>query len=134
MMHCPAFEDRLLDYTELSRADRTAVDRHLDSCQNCREYLATLERMDLSLTAALAPASLSPVFAARVRTHMPAPAGPGMLPELLDLAGWSAIVTILSLIALYWYAPSILILGTVATVCVAVAVAVTLRSHADLRE
>jgi len=137
LMPCPDFEDRLLDYAELSPANRAPVDRHIAACPACRDHLATLEHMDQSLTSLLSSAHPSPDFAARV-TALPVTAGlltgPRMLPELLDMAGWSAIIAILSLVALYFSAPSISVLAVGATAAVAAAVTLSLRSFADLKE
>jgi len=134
MMPCPDFEDRLLDYAELSPADRAPVDHHIAACDGCREYLATLEHMDRSLTSLLSSASPSPDFAARVQARAPRLDRPRMLPELLDLAGWSAIIAILFFVALYFATPSISVLAVGATAAVAAAVALSLRSFADLKE
>jgi anti-sigma factor RsiW len=110
------------------------VDQHIAACETCRDHLATLEHADRSLTSLLSSTNPSPDFADRVQARAPRLDRPRMLPELLDLAGWSAIIAILSLVALYWAAPSIPILAVAATVSVAAAVALSLRSFADLRE
>jgi anti-sigma factor RsiW len=134
MMPCPDFEDRLLDYAELSPPARAAVDHHIAACQGCHEYLATLEHVDRSLTSLLSSVSPSPDFAARVQARVPRLDRPRMLPELLDFVGWAAIVSILALVALFWAMPSLPVLEVAATVSVAAAVAVSLRSFADLKE
>ena len=135
IMPCPAFEDRLLDYAQLATADRAAVDHHIAACQGCREYLATLEHVDRSLTALLAPAVPSADFAARVRARAPGFDRPRMLPELLDFVGWAAIACILALVALYWAAPSTLgLAAAAAAVSLTTAIVVSLRSHADLKD
>jgi RNA polymerase sigma-70 factor (ECF subfamily) len=64
VMPCAAFEDRLLDYADLSAAARETVDAHTSTCADCREYLETLASIDVELTRLLAEARPSRNLAA----------------------------------------------------------------------
>ena len=99
-MPCVAFENRLLDYTDLSAAAREIVDAHTSTCADCREYLETLTSIDVELTLLLAEARPSRNLAAGIVERRPT-----ALPELLDFVGWSAVASILSMLAWWWLAP-----------------------------
>ncbi|MDQ6759334.1 MAG: zf-HC2 domain-containing protein [Acidobacteriota bacterium] len=97
-MPCEAFEDRLIDYSELGSADVQAVNTHLEHCSECRSFLSALAGIDAALTAAFADHTVSPEFSKRV-THTvlshPALHRPSLVPEMLDAIGWAAVISIL---------------------------------------
>src|SRR5437879_13299576 len=90
-----SFEDLLLDYTELSAAERASVDTHVSGCADCREYLETTARFDVELLELHAAVNLSPVFQKTVFARIEAETSlsrPSMLPEVLDFIGWAGII------------------------------------------
>src|SRR5882724_6205968 len=92
MMPCDSFEDRLLDYSELSAAEREPVDAHVAGCADCREYLDAAERLDARLADLYAGVRVSPGFQAAVLSRKKAEvflARPSLLPEVLDFVGWA---------------------------------------------
>jgi predicted anti-sigma-YlaC factor YlaD len=117
-MPCAPFEDLLMDYTELSTDERCAVDAHLAGCADCREYLGTLAHLDAGLSQLYAGAQVSPAFRKDVLSILERPS---LLPEILDLIGWAAIIATLVCLAplLRLYQPE---LKSVALVCGAVAI------------
>jgi len=106
-MPCDAFEARLLDYDELAASDRHAVDLHTSVCADCREYLETLTTLDMELSRLLADSTLSLDLASSALIGMRASTkrGPTALPELLDFVGWSAVASILLVLAWRWKLP-----------------------------
>jgi hypothetical protein len=97
-----------------------------------------LDRMDHGLTQLLANAQPVPGFAARVHARIThSTRHPQAIPELLDFVGWSAILLILAVVAeygaSYWGASSILVLSAVASLFLAMAIAVGLRSQPEPR-
>ena len=106
-MACAEFEERLLEYAELANGERARVDAHAAQCSSCREFLEALRTVDFQLTSQLASLEVTPAFAPGVRRrvrHESAAARPSLIPELLDLVGWGAIVALLGLIA-WWLGP-----------------------------
>src|SRR5277367_4321902 len=104
-MPCPAFEDRLSGYSELTVGERRSVDSHLAGCGDCREYLETLAEVDRELAglygglqphSGFAAASRAAAFRQPLRQSAP----PSAWPEVLDFCGWAAIVAIVFLLAL----------------------------------
>ena len=94
-MPCDSFEDRLLDYSELSAAEREPVDAHVAGCADCREYLDAAERLDARLADLYAGVRVSPGFQAAVLSRMKAEvplARPSLLPEVLDFVGWAGVI------------------------------------------
>jgi len=101
-MPCAEFEERLLEYSELATIDRAHVDEHAAHCSSCREFLEALRAVDSHLTAHLAGLEAPPAFAPAVRRraqHEVSAPPPSLVPELLDFAGWGAVVTLLGLLA-----------------------------------
>lgn len=149
-MACPEFEDLLLDYADLSAAERVRADGHVAGCTACREFLATLQAVDTSLTAQYSHRSLDATFdqvlKRRIRLETPAPR-PSLIPELLDFIGWAGILVLVALIAV-WIGPLIHLpvadasrqaarwsIGTLVA-CAAFVMAgfwIALRSFADLK-
>ena len=143
-MPCRAFENRLLDYAGLADAQLLAVDAHLAQCPDCRDYLETLAAMDRELTALLGASSPAPDFPARVLARANASASlarPTAVPELLDCLGWTAVASILCLLA-WWLAGPVVPLVSIsryawygtAAAAMFTALWIGLRSYADLRE
>jgi hypothetical protein len=106
-MVCAEFEERLLEYAGLANGERACVDAHAAQCSSCREFLESLHMVDSQLTAQLAGVEVTPAFAPAVRRRVrreTVAARPSLVPELLDLVGWGAIVALLGLLGL-WLAP-----------------------------
>ena len=113
-MACAEFEDRLLEYAELTNGERSRVEAHAAQCSSCREFLEALRTVDSQLTAQLAGFELAPAFAPMVRLrvrHESPTARPSVVPELLDFVGWGAIVALLGLLA-WWLAPLVHVSNT----------------------
>jgi len=94
MTPCAAFEDRLIDYDDLDTELRAVVDRHVELCRGCREYLTTLREIDAALTNTTADVRLRDATIPRVRECGRA-GGVVQLsasPEWLDLIAAIAIV------------------------------------------
>jgi len=97
-MPCAEFEAKLIDHANLPDADRRLVSEHVAACAGCREYLAALESMDRQLEAHFSGITAPD----RLRTSVFASAeAPSRIPELLDGAGWIAILGIA--VAIGWY-------------------------------
>ena len=115
-MACPDFEERLVDYDELSSIERAAVDAHVAGCAECSQFFSVLREMDAALTAAFADRQVSPVLAARVRQEL---RRPSIIPEILDGAGWAAVIAIvlwlttLFVPGLEFSTPAALTIGTI---------------------
>src|SRR5437870_2807123 len=101
-MACVEFEDLLLDYSELSDAERVRADGHVAGCAACREFLEVLQAVDTNLTAQYSHRGLDASFdhalkqrirqeKQRIRQEIPAPR-PSLVPELLDFIGWAGIL------------------------------------------
>lgn len=106
-MACAEFEERLLEYAELGNGERARVDAHAAQCSSCRGFLEALRTVDSQLTAQLAGLEVTPAFAPAVRRrvrHERSGPRPSLVPELLDLVGWGAIVALLGLFGL-WLTP-----------------------------
>jgi anti-sigma factor RsiW len=106
-MACAEFEERLLEYAELANGERARVDAHTAQCASCREFLEALATVDSQLTTQLASLVVTPAFAPAVRRrvrHEGFAARPSLVPELLDLVGWGAIVALLGLLG-WWLTP-----------------------------
>jgi anti-sigma factor RsiW len=104
-MPCPAFEEILQGYEELTAFERRRADSHLAVCADCREYVETLTELDRELTGLYAGLQPHPEFAAeavsRARASKPPLREPRRLsawPEVLDFCGWVAIAAIVSLL------------------------------------
>jgi len=146
-MPCAEFEDRLLDYAELASDARSRLDVHVSACAECREFLDALCTVDAGLTAQFrGNPSVSAAFASavrqRVRQKTPL-ARPSLVPELLDLVGWGAAVSLLGLMA-WWFSPVLPGMNAAGTLTMQAAwaaggafmlfaVFVGLRSFADLK-
>ena len=108
-MACAEFEDLLLDYAELSDAERVRADGHVAGCAACREFLEVLLVVDTNLTAQYGHRVLDATFdhalKQRIRHEIPTPR-PSLVPELLDFIGWAGILALVALIAL-WIGPLI---------------------------
>src|SRR5258707_12741076 len=92
-MACDAFEDRLIDYADLSIAERRLVDAHLADCEDCRSYFDTLLRLDVQLEGALTSLAAPAGFRDGVLRGIRTPA-PSRIPEMLDALGWMGIVAL----------------------------------------
>ena len=94
MKACAAFEDRLIDYRDLSPDERAAVDAHLSGCGSCREYLTLLQEIDATLTAHVRDIRLDPQRYSDIRqivTTAPPIAHVTRLPEWLDFVAAAAV-------------------------------------------
>ena len=94
MKACTAFEDRLIDYDDLSAEDRFEVDEHLTGCASCREYLAVLREIDVTLAAQVRLVHLDPQRVTEIRQVVTATepiARVSRLPEWLDFVAASAV-------------------------------------------
>jgi anti-sigma factor RsiW len=145
-MACAEFEERLLEYTELANGERARVDAHAAQCSSCRELLEALRTVDSHLTARLSGIEVTPGFAPAVRRRVRYESSvprPSLVPELLDFAGWGAIVTLLGLLA-WWLAPLVHVsnakLGVsmnasyaAAGIFLVTALLIGIRSFADLK-
>jgi RNA polymerase sigma-70 factor (ECF subfamily) len=105
LMPCPAFEDSLRQYDELTAAERHSTDAHLAVCRDCREYLETLADLDRELAALYQGRwprlREDPAFAAGVISRAAAfmqPRRPSPWPEILDFCGWAAIMAMVALL------------------------------------
>jgi anti-sigma factor RsiW len=93
MNACPDFEDRLLDYADLTGSDRLDVDAHLAACPACREYLSALREIDAALTSRVAGIRLDPQQyrnVAQLTRAIPV-ARLSRLPEWLDFVAACAV-------------------------------------------
>jgi len=97
MNYCPEYESRILDYDELSGAERALADAHIAGCEGCRAFAAALAVVDESLSVAVhrAFASVAP------------PVRPPLWPELLDLAGWASLMAALIAVAVILAPPNL---------------------------
>ena len=95
MKACAAFEDRLIDYDELSAQDRGEIDTHVRDCPACREYLAVLRDIDVTLSAHVRRVHLDPQRLTELRQVVTAtePIGRNTrLPEWLDFVAATAVL------------------------------------------
>src|SRR5437763_2704437 len=94
-MNCPEFQEKILAYDELSPEERYPVDSHVSACVDCRMFFSALIDVDIALTAAFANRLVSKTFSdqllGKTRTQSRS-RQPSMVPEILDAAGWAAIV------------------------------------------
>jgi len=94
---CAVFEDRLIDYDELSPKERVEVDEHLQSCSGCRDYLALLRDIDAALSAQVQRVHLDPQRVVEIRQsgRTAAPIGRvTRLPEWLDFVAAGAVLAV----------------------------------------
>jgi anti-sigma factor RsiW len=93
MTPCAAHEDRLIDYDDFDTELRAEVDRHVELCPGCREYLTTLREIDAALTATTAHVRLRDATIHRVREcgHAGGVVQLSAAPEWLDLIAAIAI-------------------------------------------
>jgi len=133
-MPCSSFEDRLLDYAELSAAEREPVDAHLAGCAECRDYLDAAEQLDIRLADLYSGARVSPAFQAAVLSSVKAEvplAKPSWLPEVLDFIGWAGIFA--AVVCLASLLPGFTALAALtAAIAIGAAVWAGVRSYADL--
>jgi anti-sigma factor RsiW len=138
-MPCPDFEERLLEYDELTAGGQDAVDAHLAGCGDCRAFFSVLHDMDTALTAAFADRHVSPVFADRVSQKLRAqapPRRPSMIPEVLDATGWAGVVAIVLWLATFFVPGldfSIPVALTIGTMLLIAGFWVAYRCYGDLR-
>lgn len=104
MNGCEQWEELLLHFQELEPDLRQAADLHLAVCAGCREFLETLEAMDMELAAALSGVEPAPGFDTRVqaRAGSLAPSPRPELMEALDGIGWLSVAGILAILAAHW--------------------------------
>ena len=133
-MPCASFEDRLLDYAELSAAEREPVDAHLAGCADCREYLDSTAQLDARLADLYGGARVSPAFQAAVLSSVKAEiplSKLSLLPEVLDFIGWAGILA--AAVCLATLLPSFTALAALtAAIAIGAAVWAGVRSYADL--
>lgn len=106
-MRCAELHDLLLEYAELVGDTRARVDAHVAQCSGCREFLEALCAVDAELSAEIGGHSeVSATFQSAVRTRVRRESSvrPSPIPELLDLIGWGAILTLIGLLA-WWISP-----------------------------
>jgi anti-sigma factor RsiW len=131
-MPCAEFEDRLLDYTALSEAERAMVAAHVSSCAACGEFLTALERVDAELDAALsntaAPVGLAPRILREVRLPRPSP-----VPELLEGIGWIGLLLLAIAVVFVTIGATTAVVYAAVAAFLAVAIAISARSLGDLR-
>ena len=135
-MPCASFEDLVIDYVELSVADRDSVDAHLANCANCREYLDLVAHIDTGLAGLYSGAQVPAAIEKAVRARAAAEARlvrPSPLPEVLDFIGAAGIsAAILSLAPLLPdFRPQLLSIA--AAVAIGAAIWAGVRSYADLK-
>jgi hypothetical protein len=90
-MGCPDLEDLL----------REGPDGHAARCQECAALLEAWADVDAGLEAAWRGVHAPPSLAAAVRLRIDAERScraPSLLPEVLDLIGWLAILTIVAVV------------------------------------
>lgn len=104
MNGCEPWEELLLQFQDLEPGLRQRVEFHLAACAGCREFLETLEAVDMELTAALNDVETAPGFDIRVRARAGslAPSPRPELIEALDGIGWLSIAGILAILAAHW--------------------------------
>ena len=132
-MPCASFEDRLLDYDELSAEERESVSAHVAGCSDCREYLEVLTGIDAQLTKLYAGARIG----AEISLHKPS-----FIPEVLDFLGWASVIAFVVCAALLfvpiWAFHQFVVAMVTPTLIVATVIAVSaaawigLRSRAEL--
>ena len=101
-MACAAFEDRLIDYAELSPTDRIAVDDHLQGCDSCREYATALRDIETMLVARIHSVHLDPSRQDDARRVIATTKPVGRitrLPEWLDFVAAGALLAFSSAFA-----------------------------------
>jgi anti-sigma factor RsiW len=96
IMVCTDYQDLTLDSFDgaLSREQREALQTHLAGCPGCREFWQAQRDLDAALATRLSGAALSPDFEQRVLERLRLEGQPRRfwyLPQLLDLAGYSAL-------------------------------------------
>jgi len=102
MTPCAAFEDRLLEYDELSAADRRDVDAHVAGCGACHEYLELLREVDAALTAEVRGIRIDPrrYDAVKKQAMSAAPlTRVTRLPEWMDFVAAGAVCAFASAVA-----------------------------------
>lgn len=128
-MPCASFEDRLLDYHELSAGERSSIDAHLAECAGCREYLDVLGGIDAQLAKLYSGARIG----AEIRLDKPS-----FIPEILDFLGWASVLAFVVCAALLFVPAgaylAIVTPALIAATVIAVSAAawVGLRSRAEL--
>lgn len=94
-MICAAYEKQLLEYASISSAERFALERHLSGCESCRDFHDALQFAGAGLSSLDRNPRMG--FERRVlaRTrNVAACTRPSFIPEILDFAGWAAILTL----------------------------------------
>jgi hypothetical protein len=80
---------------------RDGADRHAERCEDCRALLEALADVDASLETSFAGIKAPPALAPTVRALA---AGelqvrvPSLVPEILDLLGWAAVLAIAAIL------------------------------------
>ena len=105
---CSEFEDLLAGYDALEASQRTRVDAHVAQCAACSTLAQALSDLGTALSAeyggVCAPASLADRLGRRLsRDSLPKPSP---VPEILDMAAWSALVCAGGLVV-WFVAPSV---------------------------
>jgi len=91
-MACPDFEELV----------RQGPGGHAARCEECAALLEALADVDRSLETAYAGISAPPGLAAAARLRIAresAGRGPSLLPEILDLIGWAAVLALVAVLA-----------------------------------
>jgi hypothetical protein len=90
-MACPEFDSVL----------RGAAGNHALHCEECAAMLEAAADAEAILESAFAGVSAPPSLAAAARMRIAAESrskGPSILPELLDLIGWAAVLTLAAIL------------------------------------
>jgi anti-sigma factor RsiW len=98
-MNCTYWEDRLLDALDRP-GGRLAPDcqAHLETCEACREFLATQRQLDRALAAQLAAPAAPAGFRAAVHRRLGRESRPPwmeLVPDVLNALGVAAVVLLL---------------------------------------
>ena len=99
MSACIAYEDRLLEYAELSPHDRHAIGQHLATCEGCRRYLTILEEVEIELMAHASGVRLDQQLLAGVRQRIAGDVPVARLskwPEWLDFVAATAVLALMA--------------------------------------
>ena len=91
-MDCRETQESMLEslVEPIETGRRQAMENHIATCENCRDFAELQHTLDTRLAAALPPACPSADFRAALRKRIrrdPVPVWPDFLPDLAHLAG-----------------------------------------------
>ena len=69
-MACDLYQDRILEYDQLTASEQQSVDAHLRACPACREFAQRWQALDGALARQLRAPALSPDFDAQLRQRI----------------------------------------------------------------